>query len=799
MIDLLRKFTLEQDIDIPSEENELLGFLLKHDYETLIANFQYFDTEKLKSSPTQEIASKLNDEKAKNNVLLFGLACLQTFVAENWTQSRETQITTLLPWLTEDSKEQLLDLMIKEGDGFIANSNLIELLALASFILVDNSAKFDENDIVKLWSVRCALIVQAELYEKSSMLFEKIKSIFNDLEGSSDVDLKYLILIEQAKFNYTYHFIRECGEATEASAAALGLQVQDTGALGKRTKFQIKDLAQFTIILEEQSHYVKRTEIIDASYLPKDLRLDDDLRLEKIQFQDEGRQRTRELDSLQQSCLLARYFLKERNLPVDDISWQELMPHLDVILAHPVSWAVHVTALFNRCKLESKSRRTVERARAQLETILEAYLPTNQIPRQILMKNIYTSRLPPRWRLQKELGSILMSLGATKGALDQYLKLECWDEVIVCYNMLQMRHKSAEVIKKRLEDKETSRLWCQLGDATDDIQHYHKALELSNNKSARALKSLGLHAYFNKNYTEAMEWFRKSLTCSRFQLDVLLRLGYAAMEIEAWADGAQAYRDYCSLESDNFEAWNNLAKCYIKTKQKERAWRVLQEAVRCDFDNWKVWDNLMVLSVDVGAFDEVIRSYNRILDIKQTHIDEAVLKILAGAVIDGLEDSVGESSLKYKPNLLKLLGRLTVGQPKEPVPWNCYGRILVVDTDSNSATENQVKGCQYLQKSLATYTARKGWDKELVQVTAVLETCRQLVHAILAVTSSSVQQLQLANSARLTLVSSLKLVERSQTSIATGDIIPEVKDLYNNTKTDVDALLNRIEELKAGN
>ncbi len=110
-----------------------------------------------------------------------------------------------------------------------------------------------------------------------------------------------------------------------------------------------------------------------------------------------------------------------------------------------------------------------------------------------------------------------------------------------------------------------------------------------------------------------------------------------------------------------------------------------------------------------------------------------------------------------------------------------------------------MKGCQYLQKSLATYTARKGWDKELVQVTVVLETCRQLVHAILAITSSSVQQLQLANSARLTLVSSLKLVERSQTSIATGDIIPEVKELYNNTKTDVDALLNRIEELKAGN
>ena len=53
------------------------------------------------------------------------------------------------------------------------------------------------------------------------------------------------------------------------------------------------------------------------------------------------------------------------------------------------------------------------------------------------------------------------------------------------------------------------------------------------------------------------------------------------------------------MEMDNFEAWNNLANCYVKLGQKERAWRVLQESVRCDFENWKVWDNLMVISVSI--------------------------------------------------------------------------------------------------------------------------------------------------------------------------------------------------------
>jgi hypothetical protein len=42
-------------------------------------------------------------------------------------------------------------------------------------------------------------------------------------------------------------------------------------------------------------------------------------------------------------------------------------------------------------------------------------------------------------------------LGATKAALERYLRLQRWDEVIACYNLLQMRHKAEEVIRERLQ------------------------------------------------------------------------------------------------------------------------------------------------------------------------------------------------------------------------------------------------------------------------------------------------------------------------------------------------------------
>ena len=107
------------------------------------------------------------------------------------------------------------------------------------------------------------------------------------------------------------------------------------------------------------------------------------------------------------------------------------------------------------------------------------------------------------------------------------VRLEQWEEVIVCYTLLELRHKSAEIIKERLKEKETSRMWCLLGDATDDLECYHTALKLSNNKSARAYRSLGLHHYFSKEYKECIPLFEKSLDLSSCQPLLILRLAFS--------------------------------------------------------------------------------------------------------------------------------------------------------------------------------------------------------------------------------------------------------------------------------
>lgn len=108
------------------------------------------------------------------------------------------------------------------------------------------------------------------------------------------------------------------------------------------------------------------------------------------------------------------------------------------------------------------------------------------------MNQVYSSILFPFWVIEGELVHLLISLGSIKAALDRALKIQQWSDVIVCYNRLNLKHKSAEVILHQIEEKgESAHLYCLLGDATENIEHYKKALVLSQNRSSRAFRSLG--------------------------------------------------------------------------------------------------------------------------------------------------------------------------------------------------------------------------------------------------------------------------------------------------------------------
>ncbi|VEN35281.1 unnamed protein product, partial [Callosobruchus maculatus] len=184
-----------------------------------------------------------------------------------------------------------------------------------------------------------------------------------------------------------------------------------------------------------------------------------------------------------------------------------------------------------------------------------------------------------------------------------------------------MKDKATQVIIKRLEVEPTVKLWCLLGDATDDVACYEKAWEMSKRRSHRAQRHWGNFFFSKKQYEECIPHLEKSVSINPLQANVWFRLGYAASETENWQKAATAYRRYTTLEPDGFEAWNNLAQAYIHLGNKRSAHQALSEALRCNFENWKVWENLMMVSCDVYNFSDVLRAYHMLLDLKDNYLN----------------------------------------------------------------------------------------------------------------------------------------------------------------------------------
>lgn len=462
---------------------------------------------------------------------------------------------------------------------------------------------------------------------------------------------------------------------------------------------------------------------------------------------------------------LSKYFCYSKQLkrsqPKDRLADEQLEPYTQTLLYQEHGpFQVRQAALLLNCQQESTQRRTVERSWKQCEECIKFLDNFEGLTLRGRLSYGFASCLLPKWQVQLQLVDLLRSLGMTKTALDICLQIHAWQQVIECYTSLELRHKAAEIIRQELEKQPTALLYCLLGDAIDDPQCYEQAWIHSKQTSGKAQAYWGNYFYRRADYTEAISHYELSLEINSLQESILLRCGYCAIQLERWEAAVKNYLAYTHLEPNGFESWNNLAKALIKLGDKQRAHRILGESLKCNYSNWKVWENFMLVSVDTAHWEDAMRAYQRLGELKQHYLDEEVLTRIVYGIARQMQSDAKSDTLisSLKRRITQLLGQQCVQHGNEPAVWELAALIA----------STPLKKAERLVKSYRAYTAKEiAWETKPAHAKKALSLClevAELSQAAIkehAADESEVMITSQLNSSRLAATSCLNALKRA--------------------------------------
>ncbi|KAF2154450.1 hypothetical protein K461DRAFT_223216 [Myriangium duriaei CBS 260.36] len=408
-------------------------------------------------------------------------------------------------------RTKLLESLATDGVAAYRLTPNIELLCLADTILSNPTIK--KSIPLAEWArLRTTFVHQRILSEHSSTLHEQILQSLDQLDelisqGTSTLNItaKTDFLLEKASIETYYGNDKQARSAINDAAKERNFAFALVGRLGKRTKYQERDVSQLVVLARshdtESSTDNKAAEAGQTG--PKNLDLNDDTLLEAISFTTKSSDPAKIVDDAQLpaalSCLdpskqplldpndsvilLSLASAITNTSPEDGLTREETLPYATRVLEGGSSnWQIYTQALLVRSRIEGYKSRTVERGLLQLQTLVDQVIldttPTD-VPSQQPSQSNHESKPAPtiflpqakegesapaterlkyvfqlgtqtRWDLEAELAQRWVQLGGLRSALEIYERLELWAEAALCWAATQREDKAKRIVRKML-------------------------------------------------------------------------------------------------------------------------------------------------------------------------------------------------------------------------------------------------------------------------------------------------------------------------------------------------------------
>ncbi|GLT80646.1 hypothetical protein SLA2020_520750 [Shorea laevis] len=653
--------------------------------------------------------------------------------------------------------------LMAAGSDLLGKFSFLQYIVLAKMLLLKLRDLLFETSLsstfgfrsISWWIFRVLFIHQRILDERSSSLFEILQVLVGEtldhfgtpeettgywgckLQDGEALAIVSVVHLEAGVLEYIYGRVDSCKSHFESAEVAAGLQLSVTGVLGFRTMHQVEPKAQMVLVANPSISDGGHTYISAGNNV-----------------QNDGANAP--LKAVQQAVALAQCLLIEKSARHDEMQRWDMAPYIEAVDSQQSSYyTLRCFCDILRIRWESTRSRTKGRALEMMDKLVEGvhkHLPcvAERLP------FCYVVYIPTIPALRKEYGELLISCGLVGEAIKIFEELELWDNLIYCNCLLGKKAAAVELIKNRLSEMpDDPRLWCSLGDVTDSDSCYEKALEVSNNKSARAKRSLARSAYNRGDYQTSKILWESAMALNSLYPDGWFALGAAALKARDVEKALDAFTHAVQLDPENGEAWNNIACLHMIKKKNKESFIAFKEALKFKRDSWQLWENYSHVAFDIGNVGQALEAVQMVLNMTNNKKIDAELLERILLYLEGKDSTVQCAATNdhnclnascpadsiAASNLQPICAELTVGRSWETeqlMEW--LGKILrqIVRSESRAdlwglyARWHKIKGdlamcCEALLKQVRSYQGSDLWkDRERFKkfARASLELCK---------------------------------------------------------------------------